>query len=95
MIDRIVKLTFSPEHREAFLHLFEKHLSYMDDLEDCISLELHQVADSEATFITVSKWTSEAGLERYRSSDYFRKVWSEVKVWFCEKPEAWTLEKLM
>jgi (4S)-4-hydroxy-5-phosphonooxypentane-2,3-dione isomerase len=41
-------------------------------------------------FFTLSVWDSEASLNTYRHSDFFRTTWAKTKVLFSDKPAAWT-----
>jgi len=35
-------------------------------------------------------WKDEASLERYRKSDLFKNTWQATKIYFADRPEAWT-----
>ncbi len=94
MIQRVVKLFMYPDHQDAFLDIYKKHISYMANLPEVISLELFEVKNEPGKFMTISTWTSEEGLEKYRKSQYFKDIWAKIKPWFSDKPEAWTLDKI-
>jgi len=54
-------------------------------------LELHRDTGRSNVFYTFSKWDSEAALEKYRQSELFKSAWGEVKPWFSQKPQAFSL----
>lgn len=92
MITRIVRMTFVPEHVPAFLALFDTRKHLIAAAGGCTHLELHRQADAPHVFFTISRWHSEADLERYRQSELFADTWSKTKALFADKPAAWTLE---
>ncbi len=94
MLTRIVKLTFEKDRIPNFMKIFEKHRNHILDFEGFISLELYQDSGDSQVFFTHSKWEDESSLENYRRSDYFRNVWSQTKLLFAAKPEAWSLKKV-
>lgn len=93
MLVRIVKLTFEKKQITRFKQIFKEHQKKIQDFEGFSFLELYQVKDRPNTFFTRSHWKDETALENYRNSEYFKKIWSETKVLFAAKPEAWSLEK--
>ncbi|MFZ0490789.1 MAG: antibiotic biosynthesis monooxygenase, partial [Salegentibacter sp.] len=36
----------------------------------------------------------EAALENYRNSELFKEVWAKTKVFFNDRPEAWSVDKV-
>jgi heme-degrading monooxygenase HmoA len=46
-------------------------------------------------FFTYSYWETEQDLENYRNSELFDTVWSFTKKLFNDKPEAWSVDKLV
>lgn len=93
MIIRIVRMTFKPEEIESFLLVFEKQKAFIADFEGCSHLELLRDKQRANVFFTYSYWENEEALDNYRASDFFRTIWSSVKLKFDAKPEAWSLEK--
>ncbi len=93
MITRIVKMSFLPEKVESFIHLFEKHRQAISSVEGCRSLKLLR-GNSSSLFFTVSEWEDEKYLENYRHSELFNTVWSNTKIFFNAKPEAWTTHQV-
>jgi len=94
MLVRIVKLTFIEERIPDFLQIFEPHREGIKKFDGFLSLELFQGKTKKATFFTYSHWEDESALENYRNSEYFRHIWSQTKILFADKPEAWSLEKI-
>jgi heme-degrading monooxygenase HmoA len=46
-------------------------------------------------FFTYSFWETEQDLENYRQSALFDEVWTFTKKLFNDKPEAWSVDKLV
>lgn len=92
MITRIVKLTFQPEKVNDFLKVFEEMKTKIAGFEGCESLQLMKDIHHEGVFFTISTWQHEDYLNQYRNSEFFDKVWSNTKIHFAAKPEAWSLE---
>ena len=93
MIVRIVKLTFKIEEVPIFLEIFEKQKKFIAGFEGCTHLTLLRDKKQANVYFTYSHWKNEAALEKYRESDFFKEIWSGVKLLFNDKPEAWSLEK--
>lgn len=93
MVVRIVKMTFQQEAIPSFLETFDKQKSFIAGFDGCIHLELFRDKKQNNIFFTYSHWKDEEALNKYRESDFFREIWSNVKLWFDDKPQAWSLEK--
>ncbi|CAN5299803.1 antibiotic biosynthesis monooxygenase [soil metagenome] len=93
MFVRIVKMGFAPENITAFLNHFEANKNKIRNFEGCQFLELYRDKNNTNQFFTYSYWQDEKALENYRNSALFEKVWAETKVWFNQKPEAWSVDK--
>jgi heme-degrading monooxygenase HmoA len=91
MITRIVKLNFQTDKVLDFLEIFNQNKQLLAKSDGCNSLEILKCTSDTNTYFTISTWSSEDHLERYRQSEFFRKIWSEVKPFFYNKAEAWTL----
>lgn len=85
---------FDPLKIDAFLENFEENKEKIRHFEGCNFLELYRDKDNRNQFFTYSYWENEAALEKYRNSDLFQKVWAQTKVFFNQKPEAWSVDKL-
>lgn len=94
MIVRIVKMTFKADEIDNFLELFEKQKAFIANFEGCSHLELLRDKNNSTTFFTYSYWQDETYLDKYRQSNFFRNIWSTVKLKFDDKPMAWSLERL-
>ncbi|MCP9200784.1 antibiotic biosynthesis monooxygenase [Gramella sp. GC03-9] len=95
MFVRIVKMGFKPEKVEEFLANFDRNKKKIRGFEGCLFLELYRDKHNTHRFFTYSYWESEQALENYRNSDLFKEVWANTKVLFNEKPEAWSVDKLV
>lgn len=91
---RIVKLSFKENHRQDFLEFLELHKEKIRNFPGCGAVAFLNDLSDPTTFFTYSHWDSEDALETYRQSDLFKTVWSQVKQWFDQKAEAWSVEEL-
>ena len=94
MLIRIVKMTFEPAQVEAFQILFDTYKDRIKGSEGCHRLKLLRDNSSPNIFFTYSEWDNEESLNKYRYSDLFKTVWSQTKVLFSAKAEAWSLNEL-
>ena len=92
MIIRIVKMTIAPDKVDTFKSIYKKGMERIRDFEGCTHLELLQ-EDGSNVLMTYSYWNTPEDLERYRKSDVFKGIWSQVKPLFVEKPLAWSLKQ--
>ncbi|GAB7087650.1 putative quinol monooxygenase [Marinifilum fragile] len=92
MIIRFVKLEILPKHINAFKELTENEKADILAFEGCSYLQVLQDQNNPSIFFTVSHWESELALNIYRESDFFRGNWSQVKQWFANKPQAWSMK---
>lgn len=95
MFVRIVKMGFKPEEIKTFLANFDQHKEKIRGFEGCEFLELYRDKNNTNQFFTYSYWRDETALENYRNSDLFNEVWAETKVMFNQKPEAWSVDKVV
>jgi (4S)-4-hydroxy-5-phosphonooxypentane-2,3-dione isomerase len=95
MIVRIVKLSFHQEYIPAFLENFEKMKLHIRSAKGNQFLELYQDVNNKNVFFTYSYWESEEDLNNYRKSALFDEIWTFTKKLFNDKPEAWSVEKLV
>ena len=86
---------FEPDKIQDFLANFEKQKEKIRGFEGCEFLELYRDKNNTQQFFTYSYWKDEQSLENYRNSDLFKKVWAETKIYFNQKPEAWSVDKLV
>lgn len=90
MIVRVVRMTFRTDAVADFRALFAERKSTIAAFEGCTHLELWQDAADPAVFCTYSHWASEAHLDRYRFSEFFKDTWGETRALFSAKPVAWS-----
>lgn len=95
MFIRIVKMRFHEDKIAAFLANFETVKHHIRSFEGNQFLELYQDKNDPRLFFTYSYWENEAALEKYRSSILFKEVWSYTKALFSDKPEAWSVNRLV
>ncbi|RXJ51430.1 putative quinol monooxygenase [Gelidibacter gilvus] len=95
MFVRIVKMSFEPSNIETFLAYFETKKQLIRDFDGCEFLELYRDKKNTNIFFTYSYWKAESDLEAYRNSELFKTVWATTKQFFNDKPEAWSVDKLV
>lgn len=95
MFVRIVKMGFQEDKIDEFLANFENNKSKIRNFEGCEFLELYRDKHNTSRFFTYSYWKDEESLENYRDSSLFKEVWANTKVLFNEKPEAWSVDKVV
>ena len=95
MFVRIVKLSFHEEHIPAFLENFELMKNHIRNAPGNRFLELYQDKNNKNIFFTYSYWETEDDLENYRKSALFDEIWTFTKKLFNDKPEAWSVDKLV
>ncbi|MBC7653678.1 MAG: antibiotic biosynthesis monooxygenase [Oligoflexus sp.] len=91
MIIRLVKMTFEEPKIDNFKLIFKKAQSKISKMQGCLKVDLHQDIHQPEIFFTISHWESEHDLENYRKSELFINTWKQVKPFFKEKAEAWSL----
>lgn len=94
MFVRIVKLSFDPTKIDTFLSNFENQKNSIRNFKGCRLLELYRDKTNTNVFFTYSYWDSEQDLENYRNSDLFKGIWANTKIYFNDKPLAWSVDKL-
>lgn len=95
MFIRIVKMSFHEENIPAFLENFEIMKEKIRNAEGNRYLELYQDKNNPCIFFTYSFWETEDDLENYRRSALFDEVWRFTKKLFNDKPEAWSVDKVV
>ncbi len=88
-------MRFREDKIEAFLNNFEEVKHHIRNFEGNRFLELYQDKNDQRIFFTYSYWENEEALENYRKSDLFDGVWSYTKTLFSDKPEAWSVDRLV
>ena len=95
MFTRIVKMSFHEENIPAFLDNFEIIKDKIRNAPGNRLLKLYQDKTNKCIFFTYSYWETEEDLENYRKSELFNEVWSFTKKLFNDKPEAWSVDKVV
>lgn len=95
MFVRIVKMSFHEENIAAFRENFELMKEKIRNAPGNRFLELYQDKNNKCIFFTYSYWETENDLENYRQSELFYDVWQFTKKLFNDKPEAWSVDKLV
>lgn len=95
MFVRIVKMSFQEDKIEAFLNNFDEVKGNIRNFPGNRFLELYRDKNNPSVFFTYSYWDSEQDLENYRNSELFNGVWTYTKQFFNQKPEAWSVDKLV
>ncbi|MFD0993531.1 putative quinol monooxygenase [Tenacibaculum geojense] len=95
MFVRIVKLSFDPTKIDNFLSNFENQKNSIRNFKGCRLLELYRDKANTNVFFTYSYWDSEQDLENYRNSDLFKGIWANTKIYFNDKPLAWSVDKVV
>ncbi len=94
MIIRIVKLSINKKFRNDFIELFNNNKSLILSFEGCECVQLLKDNKDQEIFFTYSHWKNIESLENYRNSSTFKSIWKKTKTYFCNKPEAWSLNQL-
>ncbi len=95
MFIRIVKMSFHSKHIKEFLKNFNEKKENIRNSNGCRLLELYRDKTTANIFFTYSYWETEQDLENYRNSDLFKDVWGKTKILFNNKPEAWSVNKMV
>jgi len=94
MVTRIVKMTFRNDESERFIAIFNKYHEHIGNADGCLSLQLLRDLENPGVFFTYSRWEHPSFLEKYRQSDLFGEVWSQVKPLFSDPAQAWSTQLL-
>jgi quinol monooxygenase YgiN len=91
MITRIVKLEFEESKIADFLTFFDTIKNVVNEFPGCYGMKLYQDIDRPNIIMTYSHWDSQESLDNYRNSEQFGQIWPNIKPWFSNKPEAWSV----
>ena len=94
MIIRIVKLSITIDQCDDFIAFFKKNKATISKFKGCIHVELLKEENCGNIFFTYSHWENNKALENYRNSPIFEGIWKKTKTFFCDCPEAWSLNKI-
>jgi heme-degrading monooxygenase HmoA len=88
-------MSFHEEKISKFLENFEFIKEKIRNVSGNRLLELYQDKNNQTIFFTYSYWETEQDLENYRNSELFFEIWTDTKKLFNNKPEAWSVNKLV
>ncbi len=88
-------MSFHEENISAFMENFELMKNHIRNAPGNRFLELYQDKKNPCILFTYSYWETESDLENYRNSALFDEVWTFTKKLFNDKPEAWSVDKLV
>ena len=88
-------MSFAKENVDAFLKNFNENKEKIRAVEGCEFLQLLKDKDNTNIFFSYSFWNRQEDLDNYRKSELFKSVWTKTKVLFNNKPEAWSVEKVV
>jgi heme-degrading monooxygenase HmoA len=88
-------MSFHEEKISKFLENFEFIKEKIRNVPGNRLLELYQDKNNQTIFFTYSYWETEQDLENYRNSELFFEIWTDTKKVFNNKPEAWSVNKLV
>lgn len=95
MFIRIVKMSFHADKIPMFLEHFHTVKNNIRNFPGNNFLEVYQDKNNPEIIFTYSVWNEESDLENYRTSALFKEVWAYTKQFFKDKPEAWSVDKLV
>lgn len=88
-------MSFQKDKVTAFLDNFHEVKEHIRNFPGNRFLELYRDKQDPSIFFTYSYWDSEEDLENYRKSELFEGVWTYTKQFFNDKPQAWSVDKLV
>lgn len=90
MIYRVVRLHFRPEETARFEAFFRERQPLIEAFDGCFKTILLRNTKEPDVYYTLSEWESEAYLDRYRFSPFFKETWTLTKSMFAEKAQAFS-----
>jgi quinol monooxygenase YgiN len=87
-------MTFNTEHVRDFIKFSSEIKQSILSQTGCLYLDILQDINNSEIFFSHSRWQSEEDLNIYRASDFFRNIWPKARIWFADKPQAWSLIEL-
>lgn len=93
MLTRVVKLTFQEDQLADFYAHFETVKLNVAQFPGCLGMKLMSDLNDPNIIFTYSEWENEAALDNYRCSELFLSIWPQIKPWFAQRAEAWSLKE--
>lgn len=88
MIHRVVRMTFHSDQVEPFRALFAQVHHAIEAQPGCLGVRLWSDTRWPHILSTFSQWESEADLDAYRNSEFFRSTWAQTRPLFAAPPVA-------
>ena len=79
-------MEFQSDKVEAFKSIFKENQSKIIAQQGCYDVQLLQDIHESNIFFTYSKWKSQAHLDQYRKTDFFKKFGRKRKYFFAINP---------
>lgn len=93
MIIRLVKMQFRPETKGDFVSVFLERKEGVLSQPGCKSVRLFNDLKDPNIYFTYSIWDSQAALEDYRKTAFFKETWGLTKALFADKARAWSVRE--
>jgi quinol monooxygenase YgiN len=87
-------MTFHEHEVSSFLTMLEKRQADIRAFPGCLYLEIVQDVRYSNIIFSHSQWESEAALNAYRHSNFFKQTWAMTKPRFAAPAQAWTVRRL-
>ena len=87
-------MTFREDSSETFKEFASSIKDTIKSFDGCLHLDMLRGIHNPNIFFSYSHWVSENHLNSYRDSEFFKTTWSKTKLWFSDKPEAWSVKSL-
>ncbi|RYD52157.1 MAG: antibiotic biosynthesis monooxygenase [Sphingobacteriales bacterium] len=90
MIYRVVRLHLRSDATEQFEAFFHERKPLIEAFEGCYRTDLLRDTKEPDVYYTLSEWESEAHLDQYRFSAFFKETWTFTKSLFAGKAQAFS-----
>ena len=94
MIYRVVTLYIKPEESSFFEDFFRQRKAQIEAFAGCRRAQLLRDTALPSTYYTLSEWDSEADLEAYRVSPFFKETWRLTKSLFENRAAAFSADPI-
>jgi len=88
-------MSFHEDKIPEFLDYFHTVKDKVRNFSGNNFLEIYQDKNNPCIIFTYSIWNHVSDLETYRDSELFKEIWANTKKHFNNKPEAWSVDKLV
>lgn len=87
-------MSFREDSSEDFKEFTTTIKDKIKSFEGCSYLDILRDIHNPNIFFSYSHWAKEDDLNRYRDSEFFKTTWAKTKLWFDDKPEAWSVKSI-